>query len=104
MTPLRGIALALTIASAACAPPAPRVRAWSSPDGRAWQPQPALTMTGTAIDQLAARGSTIVGIGADSSGGAAVWRSTDGAAWTRGDPPSADAVVRAVATVSDGFL
>lgn len=84
--------------------PPSKVEAWASSDGRSWQPQDTLTIAGATIDRLAARGSTIVGIGTDSSGHAAVWRSVDGAAWTRGDPPSAHAIVRDVSALSDGFV
>ena len=84
--------------------PPPRVEVWASADGASWQPQDGLSLTGATIDHLAARGSTIVGIGTDSSGHAAVWRSVDRAAWTRGDPPSPRAIVRDVSALSDGFI
>jgi len=83
----------------------PKVESWASSDGgHLWQPQEALAMVGATIDHLASGGSTIVGVGTDSIGHATVWRSIDGAAWTRGDPPSAHAIVRDVSAVSDGFI
>jgi hypothetical protein len=83
---------------------APSVHARASSDGRTWQPQDALAIVGATFDHLTARGSTIVGMGTDSSGRAVMWRSIDGAAWTPGDLPSAHAIVRDVFAVSDGFI
>jgi len=83
---------------------APKVQAWASFDGRSWQPQDALTIVGATIDHLAARGTTLVGIGTESSGGAAVWRSLDGAGWIREDPPSPHAIVRDLFGLTERFL
>jgi hypothetical protein len=80
------------------------VEAWVSVDGATWQRDNALALPSARLTRSVARGNTIVAAGSDASGRSAVWRSLDGAAWIRGEPPSARAIVRDLATLSDGFI
>jgi hypothetical protein len=84
--------------------PSPSVEAWTSIDGRSWQPQQRLALAGAAIGSLAARGTTIVAAGTDADGRPMLWSSTAGAPWTVGQQPAPHAIVRGVTAISDGFV
>lgn len=80
------------------------VDGWTSMDGRSWQRDDALALADATLTRSVARGNTMVAVGADASGRPAVWRSFDGGAWARGEPPSPHAIVRGLETVADGFI
>ena len=84
--------------------PPPAVESWVSLDGRTWQRDARLTLTGASVTALAAAGTTIVAVGTDSSGRTTSWRSDDGAEWSQGQPLPPRAIVRKVAATSDGFI
>jgi len=80
------------------------VVAWTSRDGRAWQPEAGLAISDASITQAVARGDTVVAVGSNAGGAPAMWRSVDSGAWQRVPPPSSNIVLRSVVTVTDGFL
>ncbi len=83
---------------------APRsLETWTSVDGRSWQRQDRLALTGVAITSVAARAGAMVAAGLDTSGRTMVWSSTDGAPWSPRQLP-ARAIVGSVAAVGDGFV
>jgi hypothetical protein len=77
---------------------------WASLDGRTWQRQPLLAQAGTVATLHAARGTTILALGVDPSGGTAMLRSDDGAPWTSGPLPAERAIVRSLVAAADGFI
>src|SRR5438105_2821525 len=70
------------------------LEAWSSVDGRIWQRQESLALVGAGVVGIAARDRTMVAAGTDPTGRTMMWRSVDGAAWSRTQSPSGHAVVR----------
>ena len=84
--------------------PPQAVEAWASLDGRSWQRDESLALSGASLGRLAAHARTIVAIGTDAAGRPAMWRSVDSAAWSSVQEPSTRAIVRRVAAVRDGFV
>ncbi|TMG54550.1 MAG: hypothetical protein E6H89_02345 [Chloroflexi bacterium] len=84
--------------------PPQAVEAWVSLDGRSWQRDENLALSGASLGRLAAHARTIVAIGTDAAGRSAMWRSVDSAAWSPIQQPSTRAIVRRVAAVGDGFV
>jgi len=84
--------------------PPEAAEAWTSLDGRSWQHDDALALTGASITSLVARGTMILARGIDATGRTTMWRSVDAGPWSRIPEPSGRAIVRGVAEVSDGFV
>jgi hypothetical protein len=80
------------------------VDGWVSTDGMSWTPQSGLHITAGAITGLAARGETIVAVGADANNDPTLWRSAAAATWTQPALPSTHAIVRNVVAIADGFV
>lgn len=78
--------------------------AWTSADGRIWEPLDGLALSGVGVVGIAQRERTLVAGGADESGRTSIWRSVDVAPWTAVRFQPDHAIVRGVVSVSDGFI